>query len=60
MKVDSARESCTFRCTTTMVSYKMGIFADRLQGPWRIDNAMQEVAPAAMVEYLRVLEEISG
>lgn len=59
MIVDSARESCTFRCTTTMVSYKMGIFDDRLQGPWRLDNAKQDASAESMREFLRVLEEIS-
>jgi hypothetical protein len=42
-----------------MVSYEMGIFADRLQGPWRMDNAMQDASAESMREFLRVLEEIS-
>ena len=62
MIVDSAFETCTFRSTTTFrySDYKLAINAPGIYPPWRIDNAMQEVAPAAMVEYLRVLEEISG
>ena len=59
MIVDTGREFCTFRCTTTMVDYKMGIFADRLVDPWRLDNAMQDANAASMREFLRCLEEIS-
>lgn len=59
MIVDSYREFCTFRCTTTMSEYKMGIFAERLAGPWRLDNALQDASAASMREFLRVLEEIS-
>lgn len=59
MIVDSEREFCTFRCTTTNSTYRMGIYADRLQGNWRLDNAMQEASAASMREFLRCLEEIS-
>ena len=57
--VDTEREFCTFRCTTTDSTYKMGIFNDRLGGPWRLDNAMQDASALSMREFLRVLEEIS-
>ena len=57
--VDTKMEFCTFRCTTTKTDYKMGIFADRLAGQWRLDNAMQDASAASMREFLRVLEEIS-
>ena len=59
MILDTEREFCTFRCTTTNTQYKVGIFADRLEGPWRLDNAMQDADPGSMREFLRVLEEIS-
>ena len=62
MIVDTKREFCTFRCTTTntYANYKMGIFADRLEGLWRLDNAMQDAAALSMRELLRMLEEISA
>ena len=59
MVVDTERNFCTFRSTTTSDEYKMGIFKDRLEGPWRLDNAMQEASAASMREFLRCLEEIS-
>lgn len=59
MIVDTEREFCTFRCTTTVSEYKMGIFAERLAGPWRLDNALQDASAATMREFLRVLEENS-
>ena len=59
MIVDAEREFCTFRSTTTSVDYGMGIFADRLEKPWRLDNAMQDADPASMREFLRMLEKIS-
>ncbi len=58
MIVDSQWEFCTFRCTTTIVEYQMGIFADRLTEPWRLDNAMQDASAASIREFLRVLEEL--
>ena len=60
MIVDTEREFCTFRCTTKDVEYKMGIFADRLEGNWRLDNAMQDALPGSLREFLRMLEEISN
>lgn len=58
MILDTEREFCTFRNTTTVSDYKMGIFAERLAGPWRLDNALQDASAASMREFLRVLEEI--
>ena len=60
MIVDTKAESCTFRCTTTSTDYKMGIFADRLTGGWRLDNALQDASAASMREFLRVLEDITS
>lgn len=58
MLLDTERKFCTFRCTTTMSDYKMGIFAEQLAGPWRLDNALMDASAASMREFLRVLEEI--
>ena len=61
MIVDSSGEFCTFRSTTTLTfaDYEFAANAPGIYPPWRIDKAMQEVSPAAMREFLRVLEEIS-
>ena len=59
MLIDTERKYCTFRCTTTMPDYKMGIYADRLAIPWRLDNAMQDASPAKIREFLTVLEEFA-
>ena len=61
MIVDSAAGFCSFRSTTTLAftDYKFAANAPGIYPPWRIDKAMQEVTPAAMREFLHVLEEIS-
>lgn len=59
MVVDTERDFCTFRSTTTSGDYEMGIFEDRLAGAWRLDNSMQQASAAMMREFLRCLEEIS-
>ena len=58
MLIDTERKYCTFRCTTTIPDYKMGIYADRLASSWRLDNAMQDASTASMREFLTVLEEL--
>ena len=60
MLIDTERKYCTFRCTTTMLDYKMGIYADRLASPWRLDNAMQDASAATIREFLTVLEEFAA
>ena len=60
MIVDTEWKFCTFRCTTTDVGYRMGIFSERLDGPWRLDNALQDGSAASMREFLRTLEEIAS
>ncbi len=59
MIVDTGRTFCTFRCTTIDDAYRMGIYGDRLDGSWRLDNAMQDALPGSVREFMRVLEEIS-
>ena len=60
MIVDTEWKFCTFRCTTTDVGYRMGIFSERLDGPWRLDNALQDASADSMREFLRTLEEIAS
>ena len=60
MLIDTEGKYCTFRCTTTMHDYKMGIYADRLARPWRLDNALQDASTASMREFLTVLEEFAA
>ena len=55
MIVDSARKFCTFRSTTTDVSY-MPVIADPHLNPWRMDNAMQDASPAMTRTFLTVLD----
>ena len=57
MIVDTDREVCTFRSTTTDDKYRLGI-ADGMIPPWRLDNAMQDASAAMMREFRRVLLEI--
>ena len=61
MVVNPTEKICTFRSTTTFPygDYKPASNAAGIYPPWRIDNTMQEVDPALMREYLRVLEEIA-
>ena len=54
MIVDTQRETCTFRSTTTDTSYRQGI-VDGMIPPWRLDNAMQDASCAMMREFQRVL-----
>ena len=55
MIIDSAREFCTFRSTTTDPVYQPTI-ADRHLRPWRMDNAMQDASAAMVRTFLSVLE----
>ena len=57
MIVDTDREICTFRSTTTSGSYGRPI-VDGMTLPWRLDNAMQDASAAMMREFRRVLLEI--
>ena len=43
-----------------MLDYKMGIYADRLASPWRLDNAMQDASAATIREFLTVLENVAA
>lgn len=54
MIVDSEKQFCTFRSTTTDVDYKP-VIADPNLSPWRMDNAMQDAGAAMIREYLRIL-----
>ena len=54
MIVDTAREFCTFRSTTTDPSY-MPVIADPHRSPWRMDNAMQDASAAMIREFLDML-----
>lgn len=54
MIVDTDREICTFRSTTTCTSYGQGV-DDGMIPPWRLDNAMQDASCAMMREFRRVL-----
>ena len=54
MIVDTERQFCTFRSTTTDVSYKP-VIADARLSPWRMDNAMQDAGPAMILTFLNVL-----
>ena len=55
MIVDSAREFCTFRSTTTNPVYKPTIADDHLK-PWRMDNAMQDASAAMIRAFLSFLD----
>ena len=57
MLVDTRREICTFRSTTTSVDYKP-IIVDPHRSPWRMDNSMQDASAAMMRKFLSVMEEI--
>ena len=54
MIVDTLREMCTFRSTTTDNSYRQGV-ADGMIPPWRLDNTMQDASCSMMKEFQRVL-----
>lgn len=55
MIVDSERKLCTFRSTTTDLSYKP-VIADYALSPWRMDNSMQDAGAAMIRKFLSVLE----
>ena len=56
MIVDTKREFCTFRSTTTDDSYKPVVLLP--QTHWRMDNAMQDASAAIMRKFLSVLREL--
>ena len=56
MIVDSKREICTFRSTTTDRSYGQKIILPRSH--WILDNAMQDASAEMMRMFLSVLREI--
>ena len=58
MVVDSKREFCTFRSTTTDGLYGQLTYRPRLTSPWVMDNAMQDASAAMMRQFLEVLREI--
>lgn len=58
MIVDTKREVCTFRSTTTddHNTYRQAISLP--QTHWRMDNAMQDASAAILREFLRALREL--
>ncbi len=58
MIVDSSRESCTFRSTTTDLDYNQLTRRPELTPPWIMDNAMQDASAAMMKQFLQVLRGI--
>jgi len=57
MIIDSEREFCTFRSTTTDRDYGRG--SDRgMRPPWLLDTAMQDASTSMMREFLRVLQGV--
>ena len=57
MIVDTRREICTFRSTTTDTSYRQGV-VDGMILPWRLDNTMQDASRTMMREFQRVLRTL--
>ena len=57
MIVDTQRETCTFRSTTTDPSYRQGV-GDGMILPWRLDNTMQDASCAMMREFRGVLRTL--
>ena len=58
MIVDSLREFCTFRSTTTDSRYGMKSFPEGMTGPWILDRSMQDASSAMMRQFLQVLREL--
>ena len=58
MIVDSDREFCTFRSTTTETSYGRKSFRAKLTCGWILDNAMQDASVTMMRQFLQVLREL--
>lgn len=55
MIVDSKKDICIFRSTTTDPEYKP-VITDPVLSPWRMDNAMQDAGAAMIRTFLNVLE----
>ena len=58
MIVDTQRELCTFRSTTSDPSYEGAIITDGVTPPWRLDNNMQDASAAMIREFLSTLREL--
>lgn len=56
--VDTAGAVCTFRGACPSRDYEMAMEAG-LTPPWLMDNAMQDLSPLTVREFLGVLEEVS-
>ena len=56
MIVDTKREFCTFRSTTTDRAYSLKIALP--QSGWYMDNAMQDASAAILRKFLSVLREL--
>ena len=58
MIVDTQRELCTFRSTTSDPSYPGATVTDGMTPPWRLDNNMQDASAAMIREFRTVLREL--
>lgn len=52
--IDTARELCTFRSTTTDTTYRMKRY-EGMSHPWLMDRSMQDASAAMMRQFLQVL-----